>query len=795
MNFNPLNTSINTILSWHHQIRLIGLSFVVAVSISCSFSYNNMAIAQDTSEATFSSPSHLAKAKIDNLEQLRVLLISEEFLSELKTLATQLEPAVVSKQNMFNSTAIMSMRAEYQSLLQVIAENKNPLAFYHYTLHAQSLLKQNVDKQSKQSDYKQVFKQEFQQQLTDTFAAMSDEELVKANAALGWSVPRAEDYLLNVFKKYQGLEQLNTEQVIDIIVNTQLYIVLAEVIPFTTSLFAIENKQRYLIEPEILITTATGVELAATIVRKKNDKQKRPVALQFTIYADVDQHINTAIHAAAHGYVGVVVNSRGKRSSSNNITPWEHDGEDATAAIDWLSKQRWSDGQVVMYGGSYNGFTQWAAAKYMHPALKTIVPYAAASPITGLPYENNIVLTANYEWAFYVTNNKTTDPSVYSDWQLSNQRTQNLYTSGRPIADIDKIDGKANPWFQLLLSHPSYDEYYQAMLPYQQDYANINIPVLSITGYFDGGQISAIDFLKRHYQYNKNANHTLLIGPYNHFTAQNIPRSHEGNYQLDEVALEKDTEELTFAWFDHLLFNKAKPKLLKSKVNYQLMGSNTWQHHNSYEQLNQQTTRYYLGSKADKEGRYTLTTSAEPILNAVSQTIDMTDRTEQRNINHWSVIEDKLNEPNGLVFVSPKLDKPMQFAGSLSGYFSIAINKKDVDIGYNLYEQLPDGKVFHLARYISRASYAKDMSKRQLLVPNQKTIVPITNTRMSAKLLNKGSRIVLVLNVNKNADAQVNLGTGKDVNNENIDEVGEPLTISWFNDSQINIPLSPWVDI
>lgn len=42
----------------------------------------------------------------------------------------------------------------------------------------------------------------------------------------------------------------------------------------------------------------------------------------------------------------------------------------------------------------------------------------------------------------------------------------------------------------------------------------------------DGAAISAIDFLKRHYRYNKKAQHYLLTGPYTHGTAQGVPRSH-----------------------------------------------------------------------------------------------------------------------------------------------------------------------------------------------------------------------------------------------------------------------------
>jgi len=777
------NTSYSGIRKRYYLLTMLILSVISFISL-----FTAMAFAENSQieQINFKTPTLLSQTQLTNKKQLRALLSSKGFINELTLLAKKLPLDKVDKQPMFLKTALMSMRGEHQSLLQIIKKQSNAMSYYHYTLYSQALLTQATTK------HQYTIKHLLQSHLSQTAKTLSDEELFKVDSALGWSIDNAEDYLLNVYKRCYRKTQLTPEQVIDTLVNTQLLLVLNEVIPVSESIIAKENLKRYLILPEVLITTDEGIELTATIVRKKSSNKPIPSAFQFTIYADERRHIKTAIHAAAHGYVGIIANSRGKRLSKNKITPWEYEGQDATAVIDWITKQPWSDGQVVMYGGSYNGFTQWAAAKHMHPALKTIVPYAAASPVTGLPIENNIFLTANYAWNFYATNNKTTDDSAYADWEKSNKLVDTLFKSGRALQDIDKIDGKANPWFQKLLKHPSYDEFYQAMLPYENDYAEINIPVLSITGYFDGGQISAIDFLTRHYKHNPNANHSLLIGPYGHITAQGIPRSHHSNYKLDEVALMKDTEEITFAWFDHVLYGKAKPELVKDKVNYQLMDSNTWQHASSYQTLNAENKSYYLNSEKDDLGRYKLLNEQAVTLKSITQSVDMTDRTQEHNAEQWTVIQDKLNEPNGLIFVTEPMEKTQQLAGAITGQLSIAVNKKDVDIGYNFYELMADGKVFHLNHYQSRASYANDMSRRQLLIPNQKTSLPIVNGRMTAKLINKGSRLVIVLNVNKHANAQVNMGSGKDVSTETFADAGELLSIKWFNDSVINIPFKPW---
>lgn len=43
--------------------------------------------------------------------------------------------------------------------------------------------------------------------------------------------------------------------------------------------------------------------------------------------------------------------------------------------------------------------------------------------------------------------------------------------------------------------------------------------------------------------------------------------------------------------------------------------------------------------------------------------------------------------------------------------------------------------------------------------------------------------------INKNAYAQINYGTGKDVSDEDISDAIVPLKIQWHNDSYVEIPL------
>ena len=63
---------------------------------------------------------------------------------------------------------------------------------------------------------------------------------------------------------------------------------------------------------------------------------------------------------------------------------------------------------------------------------------------------------------------------------------------------------------------------------------------------------------------------------------------------------------------------------------------------------------------------------------------------------------------------------------------------------------------------------------------------------MTSKKISKGSRLVILLNINKSPYEQINYGTGKDVSEEGIEDGKDPMQIRWYNDSYITIPI--WKD-
>ncbi len=542
---------------------------------------------------------------------------------------------------------------------------------------------------------------------------------------------------------------------------------------FDTDNFIIEEK---------LLKIKSGVQLEILICRKKSQKLKLPVILLNNIYADKNNIVD-AKKSAFNGYVGVILATRGKKKSLDKNEPFEHEAQDIYEVIDWISKQSWCNGSVGMMGGSYLGFSQWAATKKLHPSLKTIVPQVAVGIGIDYPMANNVFMSYMQQWLCFVTNNNMTDKQDFNDSEKWNNIWSKWYKSGLSFRKLDSISGKKSEIFQRWLDHPSYDNYWKKMIPYKEDFSKINIPILSTTGYYDDDQRGALYYFNEHNKYNPNANHYLVIGPYDHGSAQSFAGNELYGYKLNEVA-KVNINDLAYLWFDYILKRKKKPEILKNKINYQIMETNKWRHVNKMEDVNNKTLKFYLNNDKNIESVFVKPNQ----LKSISKEIDFKIRENDEKYFNFGKDSLYLNK-NHIVIVSEALKEDLIISGEFKLNLNISINKKDLDIYAQLYHTQLNGEVFNLGGSLFRASYAKDKEKRNFLTPNEKTNIKFGNTNFVAKKIVKGSKLVIIIGVNKDAFYQINYGTGKDVSDEDINDAKEPLKIDWYNDSYIEIPL------
>ncbi|WP_179019593.1 CocE/NonD family hydrolase [Winogradskyella forsetii] len=597
-------------------------------------------------------------------------------------------------------------------------------------------------------------------------------------------------YVSNFNSTYTSItsEKISQSIAIDLVKKYFLKTVFSETRPIYVDEIKQDHKRRYVVNDSIVIPMKDGAEVSIVLIQRKGrTTPKKSTILVSSVYAGTNEV--SAMLAASKGYNGVISNTRGKRLSKSNIKPLEYEHTDVYEVIDWISNQSWSNQKVAMFGGSYNGFTQWASMKHkVHPALKTIVPMVAVAPGIDYPMENNILHNYSYSWNFYVTNNKFLDFEASNDFKRWNTLKNTWYETGVAFKKLDSLDGQVNTLWNTYMQHPSYDDYWKKMIPYKQEFAKIDIPILTITGYYDDSQRGAMYYFNEHHKYATNPNHYLLVGPYDHWTAQTKPEESLRNYKLDNAALLNIEENVIYEWFDYVLNGKEKPSILKDKVNFQVMGTNTWMHKPSLSAMTNDTLIFHLS--ADKTNEFYVLKS-KPNNSEIQMSIDFKDRKTMTNTGYypWPLEHDQINLNDGLIFKSETLKENVIINGSFFGKLELAINKKDVDYSVIVYQLTPEGKYFHLSYFIGRASFAKDREQRNLLTPNAFTQIPFDNSKLISKKIEKGSRIVVVVNVNKNNNAQLNYGTGKEVNEETIKDAEIPLKIIFKGNSSIALPI------
>ncbi|MBI19082.1 MAG: hypothetical protein CMB73_00715 [Euryarchaeota archaeon] len=90
-----------------------------------------------------------------------------------------------------------------------------------------------------------------------------------------------------------------------------------------------------------------------------------------------------------HGYAFAQVSVFGTELSSGCFDyRGAGEGLGIHEAVEWLGKQNWSNGNVGLYGKSYEGATQWEAAAIGSEHLKTIVPISGTTALHPLLYKN-----------------------------------------------------------------------------------------------------------------------------------------------------------------------------------------------------------------------------------------------------------------------------------------------------------------------------------------------------------------------------------------------------------------------
>lgn len=540
----------------------------------------------------------------------------------------------------------------------------------------------------------------------------------------------------------------------------------------------------------VKIPMRDGINLNATVY-KPIDPVPVPAIFTLTPYI-ADSYHPRAYYFAQHGYTFVLVDCRGRGNSGGEFEPFVNEESDGHDIVEWLAGQPWCNGSVTMWGGSYAGFDQWMTLKSAVSQLKTLVPVASAHAAVDFPFFKNIFFSYEIQWLTFTSGN-TGNSNLFGESDFWIGKFRAMYLSGRPFKQLDQIVGNQTSHFQTWMDHPVPDAYWDAMAFTPVDYDRIDIPILSITGHYDGDQPGAMAYYRAHMRSASPARdrHYLIIGPWDH-AGTRTPKKEFGGLSCGDASL-LDMNKLHREWYDWTLKDGVQPEFLKDRVAYYLLGAEEWKYAASLEAISNASLALYLNSTAGQANDvFHSGTLDEAPVDASQPDQYMYDpldlrlaELEREEIKHY--LTDQRNAlnlyGNGLVYHSAPFEADTEVTGYVRLVLWMAIDTPDADFQVSISEILPDGAHIQLTQDLLRARYRVSLRQEQLVTPGEINCYAFNGFTFFSRRIAKGSRLRLLVACPNSIYIQKNYNSGGVVAAESARDA-RPVQVTLYHDAR-----------
>lgn len=544
----------------------------------------------------------------------------------------------------------------------------------------------------------------------------------------------------------------------------------------------------------VRIPMRDGMELNATVFQPAGQTTPLPAVFTMTPYIS-DTYQDRGMYFSRNGYVFVMVDVRGRGNSEGSFEPFANDPRDGYDVVEWLARQPWCNGKVTMWGGSYAGYNQWATLKEAPPHLATIVPAAAAHPAVDFPFHQNIFSTYIIQWLTY-TSGRTGNLNLFGEYPFWMAKFTELYMKHLPFMKLDSVVGNRTTAFHNWLDHPTPGPYWDAMAPTPERYRELNLPILTITGIYDGDQLGAMEYYRRHMRYGSSegkARHYLIMGPWDH-AGTRTPTREVGGLDFGEASL-LDLNDLHRQWYDWTMKDGEKPTFLKDRVAYYVLGTGAdeWKYAPSLEAISDDTLGFFLASPG-QEARSAVHSGA--LLPAVPKDdapdlyiYDPLD-THPGQVEQVRRPDPLLDETavfrlreDGLVYHSAPFSEAVEVTGFPELDLWLELDVPDTDFQVSLYEVLLDGTSILLSEDQMRARYRESLREAQLVEPGAVNEYRFRSFQFFSRRISEGSRLRLLVTSPNSIHLEKNYNSGGVVARESGSDA-RTAHIRLYHDSQ-----------
>jgi len=371
-------------------------------------------------------------------------------------------------------------------------------------------------------------------------------------------------------------------------------------------------------DTNVSATMRDGTVLRADVYRPRSNDPV-PVILMRTQYGKSDAQAGSRYQPpdwfASHCYLVVIQDVRGQGTSGGTFSEFTHDMDDGYDSVEWAAGLPGSNGKVGMYGSSYVGATQWLAATTAPPHLVTIVPANTASDYyDGWTYEGGEFRLAFVQpWAMGLATtaaqNRKDQGAVARLTAAAADPTR--WMDFRPLGELPPMQPQnpaVAPWYFEWIRHSTRDDFWR-QFSIRERYPSVKVPVLHFEGWYDaflaGGTENFAGMVAHGGTELARDNQRLVIGPWDHVN-WGRPDSSPAPLLKDIGAVAgSPINDLMLAWFDHFLKGRHNDVAGKPRVDYFVMGANTWKSATSWPLPQTNWTTFYLtgpGGIADRKG-------------------------------------------------------------------------------------------------------------------------------------------------------------------------------------------------
>lgn len=520
---------------------------------------------------------------------------------------------------------------------------------------------------------------------------------------------------------------------------------------------------------EVMVPVRDGVRLQTVILTPVDRPGPLPILFRRTPYGvpekPPEQMPPFMKELAQDGYIFVIQNLRGRFKSEGtfNLSSWvdlsdpkaTNETTDAYDSIEWLVKNvPDNNGNVGMYGVSYDGLTTALTLLHPHPALKAISEQA--SPVDQWMNDDDHrygALRESYDFEYAVMEQADKNKNTHFDFETYD--TYQWYLDLGPLSNINAkhLHGSI-PYWNASVDHPDYDDFWKKEAWVNQLHAS-TVPNLNVAGFWDQEDPWGPWQIFRHAEQSDPQHDNFIVaGPWYHGEWWSAKGESIGlvPFAGHETAREF-RENIEAPFFRYYLHGKGEKPAWQAST-FQ-SGSNTWHTYPEWPPKNAKPTNLYLHadgklsftapeeSKNGKPYREYVSDPANPVpyrQRPISPTYPAGDwRT-------WEVADQRFvdHRPDVLSFVSDPLDHDLTVTGPLAAKLFGATSGTDGDFIVKLIDVYPDnaqkndwnpdegpkpgqyaqslnGYELPIAMEVRRGRYLTSYEKPHALKPNQPT--------------------------------------------------------------------------